>query len=467
MMRFLQKLGRSMLIPIVALPAAGILFRISSEDLLDWKLFQASGAIFNNIDILIAIGIAMGLSKTKDRGIPALTGFIAISILKEGLNILDSDLNMSVFGGLISGLLAAWVYNKFKDVELPKVFSFFSGENFPITMIILLMLPVTGISFLVWPYAQSSIDWLAQILVTLGGLGVFINGFLNRFLLPFGLHHVLNTYIYFGLGDFKTSGGEVVHGEVTRFLNGDPTAGYFLSGYFVSIMFGVPAIALAISKAAKYNKQNTKALMGSGSFTAIVAGITEPIEFTFLFTSPFLYFIHSVYTGLAGMTLYYLHIREGFSWGGSIIDYVLNLGLSDKGWMIIPVGIGFFILYFVTFYFYIINRNVPIIGQIEESNFDEEKSDEEKDLSLTHNQYRYMSKKILENIGTKDNVIEYENCITRLRLELRDTSLINKDKIMQTGAHGVVIIDKHNAQIIIGPEVTKLVKEFNKEIENT
>ena len=124
---------------------------------------------------------------------------------------------MSVFGGLISGLLAAWVYNKFKDVELPKVFSFFSGENFPITVIIVLMLPVTGICFLIWPYAQSSIDWLAQSLVTLGGLGVFINGFLNRFLLPFGLHHVLNTYIYFGLGDFKTSGGEVVHGEVTRF----------------------------------------------------------------------------------------------------------------------------------------------------------------------------------------------------------------------------------------------------------
>ena len=163
------------------------------------------------------------------------------------------------------------------------------------------------------------------------------------------------------------------------------------------------------------------------------------------------------------MTLYYLHIREGFSWGGSIIDYVLNLSLSDKGWMIIPVGIGFFILYFITFYFYIIKRKVSIIGQIEDNNFDEEKSEEEKDLSLSHNQYQYMSKKILENIGTKENVIEYENCITRLRLELKDTSLINKEKIMQTGAHGAVIIDKHNAQIIIGPEVTENVKIKNTE----
>lgn len=465
-MKFLQKMGKSMLIPIVALPAAGILFRISSEDLLDWKLLQSTGAIFNNIDILIAIGVAMGLSKTKDRGIPALTGFIAIAILNEGLKILNSDLDMSVFGGLLSGLIAAWSYNKFKDTDLPKVFSFFSGENFPITMVIILMIPVTGLSYLIWPYAQNSIDWLAQSLVTLGGIGVFIYGFLNRFLLPFGLHHVLNTYIYFGLGSFETSGDEMVHGEITRFLNGDPTAGYFLSGYFVTIIFGIPAIALAIAVIAKYNKNNTKALMGSGSFTAIIAGITEPIEFTFLFTSPFLYFIHSVYTGLAGMVLYYLHVREGFSWGGSIIDYFLNLSLSDRGWLIIPVGIGFFMLYFLTFYYYIRYRKVPIIGQVEENNLENMNKEDEENLSLTHNHYQYMTQKIISNIGGKENIVDFENCMTRLRLELKDSSLVNIERIKQTGAHGVIIIDKHHAQIVIGPEVNKVAKSLSKEIES-
>lgn len=465
MMNFLQKIGKAMLIPIVALPAAGILFRISAEDLLDWKLFQSTGAVFNNIDILIAIGVAMGLSKTKDRGIPALTGFIAISILKEGLKILNPDLDMSVFGGLLSGLIAAWTYNKFKDTDLPKVFSFFSGENFPITLIIVFMIPITGISYLVWPIAQDSIDWLAQSLVALGGIGIFIYGFLNRFLLPFGLHHVLNTYVYFGLGSYKTSGGETVHGEITRYLNGDPTAGYFLGGYFITIIFGIPAIALAIAMIARHNKNNTRALMSSGSFTAIIAGITEPIEFTFLFTSPLLYFIHAIYTGLAGMVLYYLHVREGFSWGGSIIDYFLNIGLSDRGWLIIPVGLGFFLLYFLTFYTFIKYKKVPIIGQVEEDNLGNIDKEDEQNLSLSHNNYQYMAKKILANVGGPDNVMDIDNCMTRLRFELSDTSLINEDKIKQIGAHGTVIIDKHHAQIVIGPEVNKVSKYLIQELE--
>lgn len=339
MRRFMQSLGKSMLIPIVALPAAGILFRISAEDLLDWPLVQAAGAIFNNMDVLIAIGIAMGMAKTKDRGIPALTGFLAISILNEGLSIINSDLDMSVFGGVLSGLIAAFIYNRFKDTKLPSIFSFFGGEKFPITMIIVTMIPVTGISVLVWPYAQQGIDSLAQGLVGLGAVGVFIFGFLNRFLLPFGLHHVLNTYIYFGLGSYETASGEVVTGEITRFLNGDPTAGYFLGGFFVVMIFGIPGIALAITRAAKKKKkEETKALMSSGSLTSVIAGITEPIEFTFLFTSPLLYSIHAFYTGLAGAALYVLDVRHGFSWGGSIIDYVLNLGIAHSGWMIIPVG---------------------------------------------------------------------------------------------------------------------------------
>jgi len=315
MKKFLQRLGKSMPLPIVVLPIAGLLLRLTAPDMLNIPLFQASGIILSNMDVIIAIGIAIGFANTKDKGIPAFTGYLAIVVLKEGLRIMNPELNMSVFGGILAGLLAAYIYNQFKDTKLPSMFAFFSGEKFPITMIVLVMIPVAGISAWVWPYAQNGIDAFSQTFVKLGAVGIFIFGFLNRFLLPFGLHHVINTYVYFGLGEYTTKTGEVVNGEITRFLNGDPTAGFFIGGFFVTMLFGIPAIALAIARAAKYKKAETKALMSSGAATSFVTGITEPIEFTFLFTSPLLYFIHAVYTGLAGAVLYLLHIRHGFSWG--------------------------------------------------------------------------------------------------------------------------------------------------------
>lgn len=465
MRHFMQNLGKSMLIPIVALPAAGILYRISAEDLLDWDLVQAAGVIFDNMDILIAIGIAMGLAKTKDRGIPALTGYLAIAILNEGLSILNPDLDMSVFGGVLAGLIAAFIYNRFKDTRLPNLFSFFGGEKFPITMIIVTMIPVTGISAILWPYAQETIDSLAQGLVGLGAVGIFIFGFLNRFLLPFGLHHVLNTYVYFGLGSYETSDGEVVTGEITRFLNGDPTAGYFLGGFFIVMIFGVPAIAMAITKAAKKKKkEETKALMSSGSLTSVVAGLTEPIEFTFLFTSPLLYFIHSLYAGLAGATLYILDVRHGFSWGGSVIDYALNLGIASKGILIIPVGLAFGVLYYFTFYFLIVKKDIKLVGREDDKEFSEEREEQEESLELSHGKYEYMAKKILENVGGKANLVDYENCMTRLRLVLKDASIVDEDKIKQTGAHGIVKVDNEHVQVVVGPEVSNVFQEFKKQV---
>ncbi|PAF39743.1 PTS acetylglucosamine transporter subunit IIB [Terribacillus saccharophilus] len=460
MRNFFQKLGKSLLIPIVALPIAGILYRLTAEDLLDIPLFQAAGVILTQMDALIAIGIAMGLSKTKDKGIPALTGFLAIIVLKEGLALMNPDLNMSVFGGVLAGLIAAFVYNKFKDTKLPNMFAFFSGEKFPITVIIFTMVLVAGLMSLLWPFAQMGIDAFSRTLMDLGAIGVFIFGFLNRFLLPFGLHHVLNTYVYFGLGEYTTSSGEVVTGEITRFLSGDPMAGFFIGGFYITMLFGVPAIALAITKAARYKKQETKTLMSSGAATSVITGITEPIEFTFLFTSPLLYFLHSVYTGLAGAVLYLLHIRHGFSWGAGLIDYIVNLGLSDGGLLILPVGIVFFFLYFFTFYYVIKKRQVAVIGQIEDKVY-EAAGEEEKDLELTHNNYRYMAQKMIENLGGKQNILINDNCMTRLRLEIKDMKAVNHSKIKQMGVHGIVEVDDHNLQIIIGSQATIVKKEMD------
>ncbi|WP_026366374.1 PTS transporter subunit EIIC [Salinicoccus albus] len=466
MKKFMQNLGKSMLIPIVAMPIAGILFRLSAEDLLNIPLFQAAGIVFDNMDVLIAIGIAMGMSKTKDRGIPALTGYLAITILNQGLTLMNPDLDMSVFGGVLSGLIAAGLYNRYKNTQLPAIFSFFGGEKWPITLTILIMIPVAGLASLVWPYAQAGIDSFAQALVGMGAFGIFLFGFLNRFLLPFGLHHVLNTYIYFGLGSYETPDGETVQGEITRFLNGDPTAGFFLGGFFIVMIFGVPAVALAITRAAyKQKKEKTKALMGSGSMTSVVAGLTEPIEFTFIFTSPLLYFIHAIYTGLAGATLYLLSIRHGFSFGGSVIDYALNLGIADNGLFILPIGLAFGALYYFTFYILITKLDIPVIGREKDEEFGEAKDEEEYELELSHSKYEYMAKKILENVGGKENITDYENCMTRLRLVVEDMSRVDEEKIKQTGAHGVVKADDHNLQIVVGPQANNVNAEFEKQME--
>jgi N-acetylglucosamine PTS system EIICBA or EIICB component len=462
MRSFLQKLGKSLLIPIVALPIAGLLLRLTAPDLLNIPLFQAAGVILAQMDALIAIGIAMGLAKTKDKGIPALTGFLAINVLKEGLKIMDPDLNMSVFGGVMAGLIAAFIYNKFKDTKLPNMFAFFSGEKFPITVIIFIMIPIAGLMSIIWPYAQLGIDSFSKALVGMGALGVFLFGFLNRFLLPFGLHHVLNTYVYFGLGEYETPSGEIVHGEITRFLSGDPSAGYFIGGFFITMMFGIPAIALAITRAAKKRKQETKTLMTSGAATSFITGITEPIEFTFLFTSPLLYFIHSLFTGLAGAILYLLHIRLGFSWGAGVIDFILNLSLSDKGLLFIPVGLAFFALYYFTFYTLIVKKNIPLMGREEDVAFEAAATKEEKELTLSHSNHEYMAKKILENIGGKENVISNDHCMTRLRLELKDVYKVNVEKIKQTGAHGVIKVDNRSVQIVIGSQATTIKNEMDK-----
>src|SRR5699024_3039422 len=466
MKKFMQNLGKSMLIPIVAMPIAGILFRLSAEDLRNITLFQAAGVLFENMDVLLAIGIAMGMAKTKDRGIPALTGYLAITILNHGLTLMNQDLDMSVFGGVMSGLIAAAVYNRFKDTELPAMFSFFGGEKWPITLIILIMIPVAGVFSFIWPYAQAGIDSFAQALVGMGAFGIFLFGFLNRFLLPFGLHHVLNTYIYFGLGSYETPDGEVVTGEITRFPNRDPSAGYFLGGFFIVMIFGVPAIALAITRAAyKQKKDKTKALMSSGGLTSVIAGLTEPIEFTFIFTSPLLYFIHAVYTGLAGATLYVLGIRHGFSWGGSVIDYALNLGIAEKGLFILTIGLAFGVLYYFTFYILITKMNIPVIGREKDEEFGAESDESEQELELSHSKYEYMAKKVLENVGGRGNVTDYENCMTRLRLVVDDMEQVNEENIKQTGAHGVVKVDDHHVQIIVGPQANSVMNEFRKQME--
>lgn len=436
-----QKLGRAMLLPVAAMPLAGLIMRLSADDMLNMPVIGAAGnAVFGNLDILFAIGVAIGFVKNKDKGIPALTGFLAIATLKKGLEIMDPEVNMGIFGGIISGLVAAWTYNRFKEQKLPVVFSYFAGEKFPLTMVMILQTIAAVFLGFIWPLIQIGIDNFAKLLVDMGALGVGIFMFLNRLLIPFGLHHVLNTYIYYDLGSYTSPSKEVFRGEMTRFINGDPQAGLFLSGFFVVMMFGIPAICLAIYKAAyKENKEMVKGIMGSGAGTSFIANITEPVEFSFMFLSPMLYVIHALFAGLAGIVCYLFNIRIGFTFGACIVDYLINFRIATNAILILPIGIFFFALYYVTL--------------------------EETELGLASKNYEYMATKMLQAFGGKANILDVYSCNTRLRVEVVDPTMVEEQRIKQLGISGIIKPTEKNYQIIIGLEVTYVMAEFNKLLE--
>lgn len=461
----IQKLGRAMLLPVAAMPFAGLIMRLSADDMLNIPVLGAAGnAVFGNLDILFAIGVTLGFVKTKDRGIPALTGFLAITTLKTGLGIMDPDISMGIFGGIVSGLVAAWTYNRFKNQKLPMVLSYFAGEKFPLTMVMVLQTISAVIFGFLWPIIQMGIDNFAKLLVDMGAFGVGIFMFLNRLLIPFGLHHVLNTYVYYDLGSYTDPGtGEVFRGEMTRFINGDPQAGLFLSGFFVVMMFGIPAICLAIYRAArKENKEMVKGIMGSGAATSFIANITEPVEFSFMFISPMLYVIHAAFAGLAGMICYLFNIRIGFTFGACIVDYLINFKIATNAILIIPIGIAFFCLYYFTFYYLIKKRNIPTLGREEKADFEEESTEAEQDLSLNSKNYEYMAKKLLDAFGGAGNIEDAYSCNTRLRVEVKDPSIVNEQRIKQTGVSGMIKPTEKNYQVIIGLEVTYVMAEFEK-----
>lgn len=463
----LQKLGRAMLLPVAAMPLAGLIMRLSADDMLNIPVLGAAGnAVFSNLDVLFAIGVAIGFAKAKDRSIPALTGFLAIMTLKSGLTIMNPDVNMGIFGGIISGVAAAWTYNRFKNQKLPLVLSYFAGEKFPLTMVMILQTVSAVVFGFIWPLVQNGIDAFAKTLVSMGALGVGIFTFLNRLLIPFGLHHVLNTYVYYDLGSYTAPNGEIYRGEITRFINGDPNAGLFLSGFFVVMMFGVPAICLAIYQAAfKKNRNMVKGITGSNAMTSFISNITEPTEFSFMFISPILYVIHAFYAGLAGVICYLFNIKIGFTFGACIVDYLINFKIATNAILILPIGLAFFALYYSTFYFAIKKFNIPTLGREEEKTFAEDATEEETGYALASKNYEYMAKKLMSAFGDTINIEEAYSCNTRLRVQVKDPSVVDDTRIKQLGVSGLIKPTEKNYQVIIGLEVSYVMDEFNRLLE--
>lgn len=455
----LSKLGKAMLIPVVAMPVAGLLSRLGQPDLLNMDVLKiASDVIFGNLDLLFAVGCILAYTNSKDKSSAVLAGVLSVMVFRQSLSFFDENMSMGVFAGIVSGISTATIYNKSKDWKVPSMFSFFAGEKLAITLGPIFSIILAYAFSIIWPPIESVLDQFAMGLGSMGILGVFLFGFLNRILIPTGLHHVFNAYIFYELGTYTTANGTVVTGEMSRFLAGDPSAGAFLVMFYVIMVFGIPGVAAAMYKTAyPENKEEVKGLANSGSLTSILAGVTEPIEFSFMFISPLLYFIHSVFTGLAGAILYLFNSRLGFAFGFNIIDLVLNWKMGNNVIYIIPVGIAFFFLYYFTFKTIILKKDLKTPGRTEELSEDMD----ETSLKLTHSNYTYMAKKILQNLGGAENIANAENCVTRMRLEIKDIDLINEDNIKKTGAKGIVKVNKNNIQIIIGTDVVHVMKEFN------
>ncbi|MFD6364936.1 PTS transporter subunit EIIC [Streptomyces roseolus] len=382
----LQKVGRSLQLPIAVLPAAGILLRLGQADVQE-KLHlpekvtavfaTAGGAVFDNLPLLFCIGVAIGFAKKADgsTALAALVGFLVYSnvlkafpvaeaVVQDGADVAAKYNNPGVLGGILMGLLSAVLWQKFHRTKLVDWLGFFNGRRL-VPIIMAFVGTAVGVVFgLVWEPIGEGISSFGEWMTGLGAGGAGLFGLINRALIPVGMHQFVNTVSWFQIGDFTNAAGEVVHGDLNRFFAGDPSAGIFMSGFFPIMMFGLPAAALAIAHAARPERRKVVlGMMTSLALTSFVTGITEPIEFAFMFIAPVLYAIHAVLTAVSMAVTWGLGVHHGFTFSAGGIDYLLNWSFATKPWLIIPIGLVFAAIYYVLFRFAITKFNLPTPGR--------------------------------------------------------------------------------------------------------
>ena len=475
----LQKLGKALMLPIAVLPVAGILLRLGQADVMTklgaltvdgeignqflHTLLQVCGeagnAVFGtNMAFIFAIGIAVGLAKAN-HGAAGLAGAVGFLMLENVTKVIwqlpqfaGETHSLGVFGGIIIGIVAGCLYNKFYDIKLPDFLGFFGGKRFvPI---------VTGFSATllgvvlgyIWPYVERVFAALNSFIAAAGAVGDFCFGFFNRLLIPTGLHHVLNNYVWQLYGDYNGTTG-----DLNRFFALDPTAGKFMTGFFPIMMFALPAAAVAMYVCArKENKAVVGGALASVAFTAFLTGITEPLEFMFMFLAPVLYGIHAVLTGISMAVVNLLGIRSGFSFSAGAIDLAINWGISEKPFMLILIGLIFAVIYFFIFVFAIKKFNIPTPGRENDAETDEMAHlVEDKGLSELAAMY-------IEKLGGKNNIQEVDSCITRLRLTLKDSKIVEEKDMKALGAAGIMRPNSKNLQVIVGTKAELIAEEMKK-----
>ncbi|MEK3734706.1 MULTISPECIES: N-acetylglucosamine-specific PTS transporter subunit IIBC [Paenibacillus] len=486
MLAKLQRLGKSLMLPVATLPAAGIL---QGFGLIDYEndlhlgaavggflntyfapfLNAGAGAIFGNLALIFAIGVAIGFAGDA---VAALSALIAYQVL---INVMDAapaafgwipddtSLNMGILGGIIAGIWSAYLYKKFHNIKLPDWLGFFAGKRFVPIITAASTMVLAVLIGMIWSPIQEVISSFGMWVVGLGGIGSFVFGVANRLLIPIGLHHVINAIAWFQIGDFTNAAGEVVHGDLHRFFAGDKSAGMFMTGFFPIMMFALPGAALAFVHTAKPGKKKIVASIFMGSaLAAFLTGITEPLEFTFMFVAPILYLVHAILTGVAGYIMYALDVKLGFAFSAGLIDYLVNMKLSTNAWLLIPVGLVFFLVYYFLFRFIIQMFNLKTPGRSDDPNEFEMDSDAGEAGSTATASTDSRAAKILTHIGGADNIESVDACITRLRLVVKDDQVVNDAALKQLGASGVMRLGKGAVQVVFGPQSESIKDEIKK-----
>lgn len=466
-MKQLRRLGSALMLPVAVLPAAGVLMGIGywidpsgwgANNAFAALLIKSGSSIIDHLPILFAVGIAYGLSKDKD-GAASLSGLVAYLLVTTVLSTESVSMLRQIpveevspafgaienaFIGIISGVVGASMYNRFYQIQLPKALSFFSGRRLAPIMTSVAMLVVSALLLFVWPVVYEALVAFGQTISNLGAVGAGLFGFFNRLLIPTGLHHALNSVFWFdtiGIDDIGKFWGQVSGG-----VKG--VTGMYQAGFFPIMMFGLPGAALAMYRNAKSeNKEAIGSLMLAAAFASFFTGITEPLEFSFMFVAPALYVVHALLTGISLFIAASLQWTAGFTFSAGLVDFVLSskLPLANKPWMLLLQGIIYFGLYYLLFNFLIQKFDFLTPGR-------DVVTEDEQNLRLDGDHQEF-AKNLLLLLGGQENISTIDHCATRLRLDVKDMNLVQTSKIEKMNVAGVRKMDKHNLQIIIGPDV--------------
>ena len=488
MMKYLQKLGKAMMLPVAALPICGILMGLgyamapaamgaagATEGfayVLGVFLIKAGAALIDNMAILFAIGVGVGLAKDND-GTAGLAGMVSYLMITTLLNpgtvstiapgMIASEINQVAFAkiggnafiGILAGIVGGISYNKFKGTKMPDVLAFFSGKRSVAIVTAVVSIVVAAILLFVWPVIFGGLVALGNAIVGLGAVGAGIYAFLNRLLIPTGLHHALNNVFWFdtiGLGDLSAYWGAKTSADMGW------SVGMYMAGFFPCMMFGIPGAALAIIQTAKPGKRkNAIGIVGTAAVCAFICGVTEPFEFAFMFLAFPLYVVYAALYGIFTTIAVALGFRAGFVFSAGATDLIFSASLpaAANTWLILPLGAAAFIVFYLVFKFAITKWDLKTPGR-------EDDQEGELKIELANDDYTTMAQIILEGLGGKENVTSIDHCITRLRLEVKDRLLVDEKKIKSSGASGVIRPGKTAVQVVIGPKVQFVYEEFKK-----
>ena len=479
MMKYLQRLGKSLMLPVACLPVAAILMGIGywidpagwgSNNVVAAFLIKAGSALVDNMAILFAIGVGVGMSEDNDgtAGLAGLVSWLMITTLLATESVamfkgVDAAEVPAAFGkiqtqfiGILAGLIGSGCYNKFKNVQLPSALGFFSGKRCVAIVTALASIVATIILFFVWPVVYGALVAFGEAIISTGSIGAGIYGFFNRLLIPFGLHHALNSVFWFdvaGINDIGKFWGTMPGGVLGQ-------TGMYMTGFFPVMMFGLPAAALAMYHTAKDNKKKVVAgLLLAAAVSSFFTGVTEPLEFAFMFLAPGLYVVHAVLTGISLAVCAALPVRAGFNFSAGLVDWILSFKapFAENPIWLLAIGIVVAVIYYVVFRVIITKFNLKTPGRE-----DDEDTSADSNAKLANNNFTEVASVILEGLGGKENLVSIDNCVTRLRLEIKDYTKVNEKMIKSTGVAGIIRPGKNSIQIIVGTQVQFVADELKK-----